>query len=182
MLALKEDFLPHYTYDDYIIWDGDWELISGTPYAMSPAPSITHQEINSKITFQLYSKLQNCKNCKVLPEVDWKIDESTVVQPDNLVVCDLQNKKNYLDKRPEIIFEILSPSTKKKDRNLKFALYQEMLVPYYVMVDPFSMFAEVYKLYNGHYRLEEEFKDGTYAFELEVCPFSFSFADVFADL
>jgi len=182
MLAYKEDFLPHYIYDDYLLWDGKWELISGIPYAMAPAPTITHQEINGKITFQLYSKLKKCNLCKPLAEVDWKIDEETVVQSDNLVVCNLKTKKNYLDKRPEIIFEILSPSSKKRDRNLKFSLYEKESVPYYVIVEPFGMFAEVYKLYNGHYRLEGEFKVGEYHFELEECNFSFSFSDIFADL
>ncbi len=182
MLAFKESFLPHYTYDDYLAWDGEWELISGIPYAMAPAPTITHQEINLHIGIELSLRLKKCPNCKVLPEVDWKIDEETVVQPDNLVVCNLKNKKNYLDKKPEIIFEILSPSSKKRDRNLKFALYEKESVPYYIIIEPFGMFAEVYKLYNGHYRLEGEFKEGEYHFELEECNFPFSFSDIFADL
>ncbi len=182
MFAFKEDFLPHYIYDDYLLWDGEWELISGIPYAMAPAPTITHQEINGKITFQLYLKLKKCKHCKPLAEVDWKVDEETVVQPDNLVICNLKTKKNYLDKIPEIIFEILSPSSKKRDRNLKFALYEKESVPYYIIIEPFGMFAEVYKLFNGHYRLEGEFKVGEYHFELEECNFSFSFSDIFTDL
>ncbi len=38
--ALK--LLPHYTYDDYIHWEGQWEIIKGIPYAMSPAPIPAH--------------------------------------------------------------------------------------------------------------------------------------------
>ena len=44
---------PHYTYDDYKLWEGRWELIGGTAYAMSPAPSIAHQAVSNKIAWQL---------------------------------------------------------------------------------------------------------------------------------
>ncbi len=40
-----------------------------------------------------------------------------------------------------------------------------------MIIEPFGMFAEVYRLYNGHYRLEGEFKAGEYHFELEECNF-----------
>ena len=36
--ALKVEDLPHYTYDDYVQWEGRWELIKGIPFAMVPAP------------------------------------------------------------------------------------------------------------------------------------------------
>ncbi len=179
MEALNEAFLPNYRYKDYINWEGDWELIGGIAYAMSPAPSIEHQEINGKIIYQLMSKLKGCKNCKVLPEVDWKIDEETVVRPDTLVICNLNGSKAYLDKAPEIIFEVLSPSTKKKDRNLKSILYAINGVKYYILVEPAGNFAEVYKLENGKYYLEGEFKEQSYNFEFNGCKIEFSFKDIF---
>ncbi len=36
--------LPHYSYEDYKLWEGDWELIRGIPYAMAPAASWQHQD------------------------------------------------------------------------------------------------------------------------------------------
>ena len=180
MLAYQNEYLPNYTYDDYKIWEGDWELLYGVPYAMAPAPTITHQEINSKIMYQLMSLLNDCKNCKALPEVDWKISEETVVRPDSLVVCNLENQRSYLSKTPKIIFEVLSPSTKVKDRNFKSLLYASCGVSYYILVEPAGMFAEVYRLSNGKYRLEGEFKDERYRFELdEGCGFEFSFEKIF---
>lgn len=50
---LKPAYLPHYTYDDYARWEGDWELIEGVPFAMSPAPSIRHQSLSVSITWKL---------------------------------------------------------------------------------------------------------------------------------
>jgi hypothetical protein len=38
--------LPHYTYSDYEQWEGQWELIDGIPYAMSPLPVPKHQKIH----------------------------------------------------------------------------------------------------------------------------------------
>ena len=35
----------YYTYDDYIKWEGDWELIDGIAYAMAPSPLKTHQNL-----------------------------------------------------------------------------------------------------------------------------------------
>ena len=179
MLALKEEHLPNYTYEDYVLWEGDWELIAGVPYAMSPAPTFTHQEINLNIGSTLKKALKKCKSCKVAPEVDWKISKDIVVQPDTLVVCKLLQRGAYISQTPSIIFEVLSPSTKKKDRNLKYHLYAREGVKYYIMVDPAGMFAEVYKLDGTIYRLEGEFKTENYTFDIEECVFDFSFEEVF---
>ena len=85
--ALKIEDLPHYNYYDYSKWEGKWELIKGIPYAMTPAPVIKHQRLNSKIDRYLGELLKKCEKCEALLPVDWVIEEDTVVQPDNLVVC-----------------------------------------------------------------------------------------------
>jgi Uma2 family endonuclease len=58
---------------------------------------------------------------------------------------------------PEIIFEVLSLSTKNVDRNRKYNLFQENGVKYYIIVEPKGKFAEVYRLENGFYRLQGAF-------------------------
>ncbi len=180
MLAYKDEYLPNYIYDDYKHWEGDWELIGGVPYAIAPAPNITHQEINSKIMYELITQLKQCKKCKALPEVDWKINDETVVRPDSLVVCNLEKRGAFLSQVPNIIFEVLSPSTKGKDRNFKSLLYAQNSVKYYILVEPAGMFAEVYRLKNGKYRLEGEFKEESYTFHIDnECSFEFSFKEVF---
>jgi len=52
----------HYTYDDYKLWDGDWELYDGVAVAMSPAPMRKHQSIASKIIAALDDQLNDCPN------------------------------------------------------------------------------------------------------------------------
>ena len=60
MGAIKKEYLPNYTYDEYVLWEGNWELIYGVPYAMAPAPMIKHQAISNKIAWQLQNVLQAC--------------------------------------------------------------------------------------------------------------------------
>jgi Uma2 family endonuclease len=150
-MGLKQEDLPSYTYEDYKLWEGDWELIYGVPYAMSPAPMIKHQSISNKISWELKNSLENCLNCQALLPVDWKIDKETVVQPDNLVICHEPRNEAYLTEAPEIIFEILSKSTASKDTNLKYNLYEKEGVKFYIIIDPLDEVVKIYKLVDGKY-------------------------------
>lgn len=44
--------LPHYTYEDYLQWEGKWEVIEGLPFAMSPAPLPSHQRIAANLSIE----------------------------------------------------------------------------------------------------------------------------------
>ena len=160
------EYLPHYTYKDYRQWEGDWELIEGIPYAMAPSPGIAHQTLNTRLSALLFENLEKCETCTNLIEIDWQIAEDTVVRPDQVIVCDPPKEAACLSEKPEVIFEILSPSTKLHDRNLKLRLYEEAGVPTYVLLDPAAKLAEIYTLQNGRYRLEKELKEGLYTFPL----------------
>lgn len=63
--------LPHYTWDDYQIWEGAWELIDGIPYAITPALSILHPAISQKIAALFDRTLADCRSCQSLLPVDW---------------------------------------------------------------------------------------------------------------
>ncbi len=170
--------LPHYTHDDYRQWEGRWELIYGVAYAMSPAPSITHQLISQHIASQLQQALENCQECHALLPVDWKIDEETVVQPDNLVVCGELEKTTYLSKTPTIIFEILSKSSAHKDRTTKFNLYEQEGVRYYVIVDPEENLAKVYRQQDGRYIKVQDASKECVEFDLGKCSIQLEFAKI----
>jgi Uma2 family endonuclease len=170
--------LPRYTHDDYMQWEGRWELIYGVAYAMSPTPSITHQSISQHIASQLERALENCQECHALLPVDWKIDEETTVQPDNLVVCGELEQSAYLSKTPALIFEILSKSTAHKDRTTKFKLYEQEGVRYYVIVDPKESIAKVYRLQDGRYIKMLDADQDNVEFDLGKCIISFEFAKI----
>ena len=178
MNAIKKEYLPNYTYDDYVQWEGDWELIYGVPYAMAPAPMIKHQSISNKIAWQLQNVLQECKVCQALLPIDWKIDDSTVVQPDNLIICHTPQNEAYIKKAPKVIFEILSKSTATVDKNLKYELYEKEGVSYYIIVDPNESIAKVYELKDGKYiKLCDAYEDSV-DFTLNECAFTFDFSKV----
>ncbi|MCK5537137.1 MAG: Uma2 family endonuclease [Bacteroidales bacterium] len=178
MHAIQLKDLPHYTYDDYKLWEGKWEILYGIAYAMSPAPTIKHQKISNKIARILDEKLSNCDQCTALLPVDWKIADDTIVQPDNLVICHQPKHEKYLVKSPEIIFEILSKSTLLKDKNIKFELYQAEGVKYYILVDQFEDTAKIYKLHQGKFIKLIDVSDETINFELSKCQFDFDFSKI----
>ncbi len=170
--------LPNYSYKDYELWEGDWELIYGVPFAMSPAPSIQHQTISNNIAWQLKNLLLECLDCKPLLPVNWRVDEQTVVQPDNLIICDEPESETYLTKAPTLIFEILSKSSAAKDRRIKFRLYEREGVRHYIIVDPKSSVAKIYNLHNGKYIKNKDASYETADFDLGECNITFDFSKI----
>lgn len=170
----KLENIPHYTYEDYKHWENEWEIIDGIAYAMSPAPMIKHQSISSKIARILDEQVKNCDKCHALLPVDWKISEDTVVQPDNLIVC-YEPKGAYLTKAPTMIFEILSKSTAKKDKTVKFELYEDEGVKYYIIVNPDENVAKAYELKDGRYIKMIDATDESVKFELGDCETTIDF-------
>ena len=62
MRILAPGDLPHYVYEDYLRWEGRWELIEGIAYAMSPAPAVAHQKASQKIARLLDEALRAAKH------------------------------------------------------------------------------------------------------------------------
>jgi Uma2 family endonuclease len=146
-----------FTYADYLTWPDSerWELIEGEPYAMSPAPSRIHQEIIGELFFQVRSYLSG-KNCRayVAPFDVVLIDENNdsessrnVVQPDITIVCD----KDKLDDKgckgsPDMVIEVVSPSTASQDYVKKLNLYEKYAIKEYWIVNPNNNNIFIYKL------------------------------------
>jgi Uma2 family endonuclease len=149
----KYDF-PRYTYNDYKNWKEDWELIDGYPLQFLPSATAKHNRIQGGLFFQ--SKLSLQKNesdcvCEIFTELDWKISEETVVRPDLMIICG-KPLIDYLEFPPVLIVEIISPSSVKKDRVIKFDLYREQGVKYYIMADYTKETIEVYELIDNYYK------------------------------
>jgi len=154
--ALQSD--KRYTYADYLTWDETirCELFDGVPCMMSPAPSRMHQDINMTLSTQLNNFLAD-KPCKVYAapfDVRLSVGEGndTIVQPDIVVVCD----RTKLDEKgclgaPDLIVEILSPSSAAHDRVRKFNKYRQAGVREYWIVDPESKTVNAYILENEKY-------------------------------
>jgi Uma2 family endonuclease len=169
--------LPHYTYDDYVHWEGHWELIEGFPYAMSPQPVPKHQRIAALLAAEFISALKKCKKCSVYEPIDYKLSEETILQPDMLVVCKPIDKK-FLDFPPSLVAEILSPATALKDRHTKFDLYQSENIPYFIIVSPDNEEVEIYEMKNDTYHLIKSGHSFSYTFHLEECIANIDFNEI----
>ncbi|MBF0510214.1 MAG: Uma2 family endonuclease, partial [Deltaproteobacteria bacterium] len=146
-MALVAPQTEKYTYGDYLTWlDGKrWEIIKGVPYQMTPGPLMRHQLVLGELYLQLAGFLRG-RTCRVIlspfdvrlprgDEADSHID--TVVQPDLVIVCD----RSKLDERgcrraPDLVVEILSPSTADRDQGVKLDLYEQHGVKEYWIIDP----------------------------------------------
>ncbi|MGC9326264.1 MAG: Uma2 family endonuclease [Candidatus Hinthialibacter sp.] len=138
-----------YTVHDYMTWPDEerWEIIGGVAYDMSPAPNILHQTISMNLSVMIGAALHG-KTCRVFAApTDVILSEHDVVQPDVFVVCDPDKitEKN-IQGAPDLVIEILSPSTSKKDRWDKKDLYEQSGVREYILVDPQARYAERYCL------------------------------------
>lgn len=166
------DLNGSYTYSEYLKWKFDEyvELIRGKIFPMS-APISRHQEIVSNLHIEIGSHLKG-KSCRIygppfdvrFPEYDDKgdpiADTDTVVQPDLCVICDLQK----IDRRgcngaPDMVVEVLSPSTAKKDLNDKFDLYELAGVREYWIIFPDTQAINVYLLQEGKYVLRDIYEE-----------------------
>lgn len=163
MPLLKED---RYTLADALTWDKREriELIDGAPVMMAP-PLRLHQEIITALLAQLYNYLEG-KKCKVYPAPfavrlferadDRPEDVDTMVGPDLSVVCDPGKLDDIGCKgAPDLIIEVLSPSTQCHDRLTKYNLYERAGVPEYWIVSPEERTVQVSPLVDGRYRVQE---------------------------
>ena len=172
------DFLTHYTYEDYKLWEGRWELYQGFPVAMSPAPMINHQTIAYEISRQLGNSIEECERCSVLGEEDYKLSDDTVFRPDVVLICD-EPHDAYITKAPEIIVEVISKSTAKNDEGYKYKRYEAELVKYYVIVYPTELYAKIYKMEDGKYQKQGDFSKELYDFDETLCKAHVNFEKVF---
>lgn len=116
------------------------ELIDGVLYDMA-APTNIHQLICGEIFMVFRDFIRNSKGSCIPAmaplDVQLNCDNRTMIQPDVLVICDRNKLSNgHVCGAPDLIIEILSPSTRKKDSFLKTMKYSEAGVREYWIVDP----------------------------------------------
>ena len=157
-----------YTFADVLTWDeGEHvEIINGEAFMMA-TPSSRHQEISGELFRQLANFLVG-KSCKVYPapfgvrlfeqDGDRPEDVHTIVEPDISVVCD----RNKIDSHgckgaPDLIIEVLSPSTRRHDRLVKLNLYQRAGVREYWLVDPDNGSVQVFTRESGVLKIQEDY-------------------------
>ena len=132
----------NYTTEDYYALPDDQrvELIDGVFYDMS-APAVVHQIILGELYLLFRECIDRhdcpCRVCFAPCDVRLDCDNKTMVQPDLLVICEgLNIHAKALEGAPDLVPEILSPSTRSKDMLLKLHKYREAGAREYWIVDP----------------------------------------------
>jgi len=152
-----------YSYADYLKWtfDGMVELINGKVFKMAPAPSTGHQMIAVELLYTIKHFLK-AKPCTVfVAPFDVRLSKfkedkliDSVVQPDICIICDADKiDEKGCNGAPDMIVEILSPSTASRDLELKYKLYEENAVKEYWIVQPNDQTVSVFDLIEGKFVL-----------------------------
>ena len=144
-------YLPHYTVDDFRLWEGDWELWQGTAVAMTPSPFGRHGKLLARLATILNNAI-DADGCQatVLVEVDWIMTNDTVFRPDLVVVCGSAPEQHVVD-TPALVVEVMSEGTRERDRRFKRDAYERRKAPYYWMIDPDEESHELLSYRDGCY-------------------------------
>jgi Uma2 family endonuclease len=178
--AKKDDRI--YRYGDYRQWPEDerWELIGGVAWNMSPAPSMAHQALVTELLHALRAFLGKA-GCRVfaapfdvlLPDRDGQQadDVRNVVQPDVAVVCDPSRLRAYgCFGAPDLVVEILSPYTSRRDMVEKLRLYERHGVVEYWVIDPGNRYIHVYVRGSNSVYPDPQLYVGSSIIASQACP------------
>ena len=144
-----------YTYQDYLRTPDDvrYELIEGELLVMEPGPTRSHQEILVNLTVLLapFVKEHGLGEVLIAP-FDLYLSDANVLQPDLLFVS--AARTSIITERdvrggPDLVVEIASPSTRRRDRGVKMDLYARHGVAEYWLVEPADATVETLRLEDG---------------------------------
>ncbi|MGE0495569.1 MAG: Uma2 family endonuclease [Vulcanimicrobiota bacterium] len=148
-----------WTYEDYRELPDDgirYEVIEGRLY-LTPAPTPYHQTLSRRLQFVFYQLELEGKGQIYDAPVDVLMEGATPVQPDLVYLRADQASlvtRRGIEGVPELLVEILSPSTATRDRTLKLNRYARCGVRRYGVLDPASRTFELLRLDGETYRLE----------------------------
>jgi len=126
--------------------ENKYELIDGI-VLMSPRPSIKHQQLMGNLYLEIGNFLKG-KSCKVFTEIELEC-QGNVLIPDISVICGLENTNiQRYKKAPEIVIEILSPSSRYTDTFTKLFKYELLGVKEYWIVNPDKEIVTIYDFEN----------------------------------
>lgn len=152
------------TYSDYLkkTEEGNFQLIGGQITART-SPSAIHQEVLLNLVFAIRNFLTKNKSGKVfVAPLDVYFSETEVYQPDIFVLLNSsfsKLKENMVEGAPDLILEVLSPSTAYYDLKHKKNIYEKSSVKEYWVVDPIAKTLEIFQNRNNKFQLSSELKE-----------------------
>jgi Uma2 family endonuclease len=151
------------TYDDLRRLPDDHmrhELIDGEHY-VTPAPTPRHQRVLGRVHLYIGTYLEEQPLGSVFfAPFDVVFDPINCVEPDLLYVSRVREQRQMtednLEGAPDLVVEVLSPSTRRVDEGAKLRLYERFGVPEYWVFDPDSEKIRVYRFKDGRLQLFAE--------------------------
>ncbi len=163
--------------------DGNRYEIIGGKLVVSPSPTYRHQQVSFRLSLVLGEYIAAHGNAQaVAAPMDVHLSPNDVVQPDLLVV--LAERADIIHDRgimgaPDLVIEILSPSSTRTDYLTKSKLYERFGVPEYWIVDPDSETVSVQTLEDDRYVLTGDYVRGDTLHSTVLDGFEFELAKIF---
>ena len=133
-----------------------YELVSGREIMLAQ-PAINHITIAGNLNLIIRRYLKG-KHCRVYAEADVYLDEQNHYVPDLLIVCDRNKiKATHIEGAPDLVVEIISPSTGSRDYGVKKDIYEKFGVKEYWIIDPKSKSVLVYLLKDGRFQFDNRY-------------------------
>jgi Uma2 family endonuclease len=139
------------TYDDFVLFPDDGmrhELIDGEHY-VTPSPNVPHQGVVGNLHWLIRSHLESHPSGRVfVAPLDVIFSKFDVVEPDLLYISHERAARilgEYVHGSPELVVEVGSPATRKRDETVKLRLYERAAVDEYWVVDPKGKVLRVYR-------------------------------------
>jgi Uma2 family endonuclease len=175
------------TYDDYATLPDDgsrYELVDGVLEMMSPSASAKHQIISAQIQKRL---VQSCEDeyLIIYAPMDVILSPVEVRQPDLIMIH--RGRLHIITKRgiegpPDLVVEILSPSSIKRDKVGKLKSYAQHEIPEYWIVDPSNWLLEQYVLQEKSYELNEVYTEDDQVCSNHITCVSFSMNQIMKEI
>lgn len=138
-----------FTYEDYLQLPEDrrYEIIDGDLF-LTPAPSFYHQLVSAHLMFHVMRHIREHALGEIIgAPCDVVLSKTDVVQPDLLFISKERQEivaEKYVSAAPDLVVEILSKSTAKRDRGIKAKLYERTGVRELWIVDPWAKTVEIF--------------------------------------
>ena len=182
--VIKEE---HSTFVDYAKLPDDgipYELANGVLQAMTPAPHPIHQLVSQELAYQLKQTCQHEYIIFVAP-IDLILSDYEVRQPDLLMIhkdrTELVTNRG-IEGAPDLIVEILSPSSIKRERMDKLHTYAKYQIKEYWLIDPIQKFMEQHILNKDRYVLNEVYMQNETIKSSHIPCAHFSMEDIFEEI
>ena len=181
------DLVPHqrvFTQKDYdLLPEGaPYQLIGGS-LVMTPAPEVYHQKVVGNLLFKLKAFTQKKGMGDVYhAPINVKLGKTEIYQPDIVFVSTKQAHiigKKMIEGAPDVVMEVLSPSTAYYDLRVKYEVYERAGVKEYWIVDPNRKELEIYYNENNRFRQVEKLRNTGTASSVALKDFSVSLEEVF---